>query len=119
KYACSTYMGGLKDGFDLMKFFIYADAAPIDFPHTGPGSCAPSGVTNGQYYDVLKAYISNHPENRQVGLDILALTEWAEPWPCKKHANLTTFNQCPKPPVILPPKEFCLANLCMHWKQDQ
>ncbi|WP_222554606.1 Rap1a/Tai family immunity protein [Qipengyuania gaetbuli] len=44
--------------------------------------CYPNGVTLGQQADVLRAYLSRHPERRHVMWHFLALHAFAEAWPC-------------------------------------
>ena len=44
--------------------------------------CVPDRVTGGQLGDVVKLYISNHPENRHRSADELVAAALKEKYPC-------------------------------------
>ena len=53
-------------------------------PYGHPRSfCIPAGVSVRQYIDVLVAYLTAHPERRQVTWYLLFLHALNEAWPCR------------------------------------
>jgi hypothetical protein len=46
--------------------------------------CTPQGATYGQAYDLVKNYLTNHPESRNGYASELAFMALAEVWRCKE-----------------------------------
>lgn len=72
--ACVTYV----------KAVIAADYANQYFEHGTRVICEPDGATNGQLYDVVMKWVSDHPQDRAsplIGITIIALRD---AFPCRK-----------------------------------
>lgn len=50
--------------------------------------CTPAGSTTGQYLDIVNAYLSAHPERRQLDWSLLVLHALNEAWPCPNGSKI-------------------------------
>jgi hypothetical protein len=139
--ACTWYVIGLAEGMGASKSVTYfnaeSDAAEFakksgtsEATHgaskEGPPPCYPSGgVRNDQKIDVLKNFISNHPEDRHNAVAIIALIACAQAWSCDAKQPFIfpearpVAVSAPIPsvaPAPIVPKETCLGDLCFHLK---
>lgn len=74
-HACSSYVRGVADTM------LGNQGTPV----MGWLACIPKGVTVGQMTDVVKASLTNHPEERHLGASSLVAAALAESFPCPTH----------------------------------
>jgi hypothetical protein len=87
--AMATTGNELKQLADDGERVRFADGVFIGFvmgvAETGwsPAPCVPTNATNGQYVEVVRKYLKDHPEELHLPATILIQKAFNKAWPCK------------------------------------